>query len=36
MKRIAGVFIIALIGGAVSLGLYKAFEKKQYFGKKEK
>lgn len=32
MKRIAGVFIIALIGGAVSLGLYKTFEKKQYFG----
>ena len=32
MKRIAGIFIIALIGGAVSLGLYKAFEKKQpYF-----
>jgi Do/DeqQ family serine protease len=31
MKRIAGVFLIALLGGAVSLGLYKAFEKKQYF-----
>ncbi len=30
MKRIAGIFLIALIGGAVSLGLYKAFEKKQY------
>jgi len=26
MKRIAGIFVIALIGGAVSLGLYKAFE----------
>ncbi|MEI7727267.1 MAG: trypsin-like peptidase domain-containing protein [Bacteroidota bacterium] len=31
MKRIAGIFLIALLGGAVSLGLYKAFEKKQYF-----
>ncbi len=30
MKRIAGIFVIALLGGAVSLGLYKAFEKKQY------
>ncbi|MFZ4520363.1 MAG: S1C family serine protease [Bacteroidales bacterium] len=27
MKRIAGVFLIALLGGAVSLGLYKTFEK---------
>ena len=32
MKRIAGIFLIALIGGAVSLGLCKAFEKKQYYG----
>jgi serine protease Do len=32
MKRIAGVFLIAMLGGAVSLGLYKTFEKKQYFG----
>ena len=31
MKRIAGIFLIALLGGAVSLGLYKAFEKEQYF-----
>ncbi len=31
MKRIAGIFFIALLGGAVSLGLYKAFEKRQYF-----
>ncbi|MEI6682045.1 MAG: Do family serine endopeptidase [Bacteroidota bacterium] len=31
MKRIAGIFLIAMIGGAVSLGLYKAFEKKQYY-----
>jgi len=31
MKRIAGIFLIALLGGAVSLGLYKTFEKKQYF-----
>ena len=30
MKRIAGIFLIAMLGGAVSLGLYKAFEKKQY------
>ncbi len=30
MKRIAGIFFIALLGGAVSLGLYKSFEKKQY------
>ena len=29
MKRIAGILLIAMIGGAVSLGLYKAFEKKQ-------
>jgi serine protease Do len=31
MKKIAGIFLIALLGGAVSLGLYKAFEKKQHF-----
>ena len=31
MKRIAGIFLIAMLGGAVSLGLYKAFEKKQYY-----
>ena len=31
MKRIAGIFLIAFLGGAVSLGLYKAFEKKQYY-----
>jgi serine protease Do len=31
MKRIAGIFLIALMGGVVSLGLYKAFEKKQHF-----
>jgi serine protease Do len=29
MKKIIGVFLIALAGGAVSLGLYKIFEKKQ-------
>ena len=29
MKRIAGIFFIALIGGVVSLGLSKVFEKKQ-------
>jgi serine protease Do len=29
MKKIIGVFLIALAGGAVSLGLYKVFEKKQ-------
>ncbi len=28
MKRIIGIFLIAIAGGAVSLGLYKAFEKK--------
>jgi serine protease Do len=31
MKRIAEVFLIALIGGIVSLGLYKAFEKKHFY-----
>ncbi|MEI6175060.1 MAG: trypsin-like peptidase domain-containing protein [Bacteroidota bacterium] len=31
MKRIAGIFLIAMIGGAVSLGLYKAFEKRQIY-----
>lgn len=28
MKKFVGVFLIAVAGGAVSLGLYKAFEKK--------
>ena len=28
MKRIAGLFLIAIAGGAVALGLYKAFENK--------
>jgi serine protease Do len=31
MKRLAGIFFIALLGGAVSLGLYKAFEAKQHY-----
>jgi serine protease Do len=31
MKRIAGIFFIALLGGAVSLGLYKTFERRQPF-----
>ena len=31
MKRIAGIFLIALVGGFVSLGLYKVFERKPYF-----
>lgn len=31
MKRIAGIFMIALIGGGVALGLYKVFEKKQHY-----
>jgi serine protease Do len=31
MKRVAGIFLIALLGGAVSLGLYKTFEKKQLY-----
>ena len=31
MKRIAGIFLIAMIGGAVSLGLYKAFERRQIY-----
>lgn len=31
MKRIAGIFLIAMLGGMVSLGLYKTFEKKQIF-----
>lgn len=31
MRRIAGIFLIALTGGAVSLGMYKAFEKKTFF-----
>lgn len=29
MKRIAGILLIALMGGAVSLGLYKTFENKR-------
>jgi serine protease Do len=29
MKKIVGIFLIALAGGAVALGLYKIFEKKQ-------
>jgi len=28
MKRFAGLFLMALLGGVVSLGLYKAFEKR--------
>jgi len=28
MKKFVGIFLIAIAGGAVSLGLYKAFEKK--------
>jgi serine protease Do len=32
MKRTIGILLIAMLGGAVSLGLYKVFEKKQpYF-----
>ncbi len=30
MKRIAAVFLIALTGGAVALGMYKVFEKKSF------
>jgi len=30
MKRIAEIFLFAILGGAVSLGLYKALEKKQF------
>ncbi|MDP1622294.1 MAG: trypsin-like peptidase domain-containing protein [Bacteroidales bacterium] len=30
MKRIAGIFLIALFGGVVSLGLYMAIEKKHW------
>lgn len=29
MKKVVGIFLIALAGGAVALGLYKVFEKKQ-------
>ena len=29
MKKIVGIFLIALAGGAVAIGLYKIFEKKQ-------
>jgi len=37
MKRYVGIFLIAVMGGAVSLGLYKAFEKKTaiYYPKPE-
>jgi Do/DeqQ family serine protease len=31
MKRTIGIFLIAMLGGAVSLGLYKTFEKKPSF-----
>jgi Do/DeqQ family serine protease len=30
IKRVAGILLIAMIGGAVSLGMYKAFESEQY------
>ncbi|MEI6900456.1 MAG: trypsin-like peptidase domain-containing protein, partial [Bacteroidota bacterium] len=29
MKKVVGIFLIAMAGGAMSLGLYKIFEKKQ-------
>ena len=29
MKRVVGIFLIALTGGVIALGLYKVFEKKQ-------
>ena len=29
MKRVVGIFLIALLGGVIALGLYKAFEKNQ-------
>jgi Do/DeqQ family serine protease len=29
MKKVVGIFLIALAGGAIALGLYKIFEKKQ-------
>jgi len=29
MKKVVGIFLIALAGGAIALGLYKVFEKKQ-------
>ena len=32
MKRIVGIFLIALLGGFVALGLNKAFEKRNVFG----
>jgi len=37
MKKYVGIFLIAVMGGAVSLGLYKAFEKKTsvYYSKPE-
>jgi len=31
MKKIVGIFLIAMIGGAVTLGLYKAFENKPVY-----
>lgn len=31
MKRTVGIFLIAMLGGAVTLGLYKAFENKTSF-----
>ncbi len=31
MKRTVGIFLIAMLGGAVSLGLYKTFEKRSPF-----
>lgn len=31
MKRTVGIFLIAMLGGAVTLGLYKTFEKKPSF-----
>jgi serine protease Do len=39
MKRFVGIFLIALAGGAVALGLYKLFEKKQtpyYYSARER
>jgi Do/DeqQ family serine protease len=31
MKKIAGIFLIAFLGGVVSVALYKTFENKNYF-----
>jgi serine protease Do len=39
MKRVIGIFLIAVAGGAAALGLYKAIEKKQapsYYAPKER